>query len=285
MKIKRWDVSVLESRKVEQRHDADFFTSDTDAWVELYLRDANITPAKATIIAYNRVDDSLVEEEVDVKSNLIRFPFYNEDRDLIEHSGGWVIRAIFQYEGRRYTTRDVGVYINGTEHDDIPERLEIVDNWNSVQAELDSMRRAEEVRQELYYELKRQLEEGELQGEQGPQGEQGIQGETGPQGEPFLYEDFTPEQLDGLVGPQGESGADGYTPVKGVDYFDGEDGADGLDGEQGPVGPAPLWEVISADEYDTIIPDPNTVYLVTDTNMTETDLYKMAVDEMLGGTL
>ena len=47
-----------------------------------------------------------------------------------------------------------------------------------------------------------------LQGEQGPKGETGdtgSQGEKGGKGDPFVYDDFTPTQLEGLKGPnQGE---------------------------------------------------------------------------------
>ncbi len=54
-----------------------------------------------------------------------------------------------------------------------------------------------------------------LKGEQGIQGIQGLTGETGatgPKGDPFVYADFTPEQLEALRGPQGTAGADGITP-------------------------------------------------------------------------
>ena len=38
---------------------------------------------------------------------------------------------------------------------------------------------------------------------------QGPEGPEGKQGKPFVYEDFTPEQLKALTGPAGEDGADG----------------------------------------------------------------------------
>lgn len=44
-------------------------------------------------------------------------------------------------------------------------------------------------------------------GPQGPQGPQGETGATGPQGPP------------GETGPQGEQGPAGYTPVRGTDYW------------------------------------------------------------------
>jgi hypothetical protein len=46
--------------------------------------------------------------------------------------------------------------------------------------------------------------------------------ESGPKGEkgdPFVYDDFTPTQLEGLKGPKGDKGDDGHTPIKGTDYW------------------------------------------------------------------
>lgn len=48
----------------------------------------------------------------------------------------------------------------------------------------------------------------------------GPEGPEGPKGDPFLYEDFTAEQLDALTGPAGPA------PVKGVDYWTAKDKAD-----------------------------------------------------------
>ena len=59
------------------------------------------------------------------------------------------------------------------------------------------------------------------QGPQGIQGEQGPKGDKGDKGDPFIYSDFTPEQLEGLRGPQG---------------IQGEQGPQGIQGEQGPQG-------------------------------------------------
>ena len=46
-------------------------------------------------------------------------------------------------------------------------------------------------------------------GDPGPQGEPGKDGAPGPQGEPFVYSDFTEEQLAALKGEPGATGADG----------------------------------------------------------------------------
>jgi len=114
----------------------------------------------------------------------------------------------------------------------------------------------------------------------GPQGEQGVQGDPflytdftpeqlallvgpqGDQGDPFLYEDFTVGQLALLVGPQGEEGYtpikgvdyfDGITPVKGVNYFDGATGAKGDKGDKGDRGDAFVYADFTQGQLDLLI--------------------------------
>ena len=47
------------------------------------------------------------------------------------------------------------------------------------------------------------------QGIQGVQGLQGFEGPVGPKGDPFVYADFTEQQLEGLEGPEGPPGPEG----------------------------------------------------------------------------
>ena len=81
-------------------------------------------------------------------------------------------------------------------------------------------------------------------GEPGPAGEAGPMGPEGPPGEkgdPFVYEDFTPQQLEALTGPQGPQGETGPQGQKGDPFtysdFTQEQLA-ALTGPQGPQGPA-----------------------------------------------
>lgn len=94
-----------------------------------------------------------------------------------------------------------------------------------------------------------------VRGSRGPQGIPGPQGERGPVGDPFLYEDFTKEQLarlEGPRGPTGERGPRGYpftyndftswqlkalTGPRGPQGERGERGYTGPQGERGEVGP------------------------------------------------
>lgn len=57
----------------------------------------------------------------------------------------------------------------------------------------------------------------------------GPEGQKGEKGDPFVYEDFTPEQLAALVGPEGKPGKDG------------EQGKDGKEGPQGERGPSAVY--------------------------------------------
>lgn len=52
-----------------------------------------------------------------------------------------------------------------------------------------------------------------LKGEKGDTGPQGIQGIQGEKGNPFVYEDFTQEQLEDLKGPKGDTGEKGDSGV------------------------------------------------------------------------
>lgn len=52
-----------------------------------------------------------------------------------------------------------------------------------------------------------------LKGEKGDTGPQGIQGIQGEKGNPFVYEDFTQEQLEDLKGPKGDTGEKGDNGV------------------------------------------------------------------------
>ena len=90
-------------------------------------------------------------------------------------------------------------------------------------------------------------------GEPGPAGATGPMGPAGPQGEkgdPFVYEDFTPQQLEALTGPRrphGEMGPQGqkgdpfaysdFTPQQ-LEALTGPQGPQGPAGPQGDPGPA-----------------------------------------------
>ena len=107
-------------------------------------------------------------------------------------------------------------------------------------------------------------------GDKGDKGDTGDIGPIGPKGEPFVYSDFTAEQLAGLKGPKGDKGENGDKGDKGdtgaaftYDMFTpdqledlvGPKGDKGDTGPQGPAGPgfdsAPIEKVGRLHNYTT----------------------------------
>ncbi len=72
-----------------------------------------------------------------------------------------------------------------------------------------------------------------IQGEKGERGWTGEQGERGLQGDPFKYEDFTGEQFNNLRGPRGKRGDQGEDGIPGLRGETGETGETGAMGDRG----------------------------------------------------
>lgn len=73
-------------------------------------------------------------------------------------------------------------------------------------------------------------------GKDGLQGVPGKDGAPGAKGDPFVYADFTPEQLAALKGAKGDKGDPGERGLPGRDGVDGRNGIDGAKGEKGDPG-------------------------------------------------
>ena len=132
-------------------------------------------------------------------------------------------------------------------------------NFENLETLKNEVVQEKENMQNLKKDIQNKLENGEFNGKDGLNGQdgkdgidgaKGEKGDTGAKGDPFLYEDFTAEQLASLKGEKGdkgeqgiqgiqglkgetgekgdtgEKGNDGYTPRKGVDYYTDEDKAE-----------------------------------------------------------
>jgi hypothetical protein len=80
----------------------------------------------------------------------------------------------------------------------------------------------------------------------------GPKGDKGDKGDPFLYEDFTQDQLDDLKGEKGDKGDDG---ADGADFTYGDftqNQLDGLKGEKGDDGDDFTYDDFTQDQLDTL---------------------------------
>ena len=90
----------------------------------------------------------------------------------------------------------------------------------------DAAQGAAQTAQNLYNQIKQDLDEGKLKGEKGDKGDVGPMGPAGPQGPQGLQGIQGETGLTGPQGPKGETGPKGdpgYTPQKGVDYWTTEE--------------------------------------------------------------
>ena len=92
-----------------------------------------------------------------------------------------------------------------------------------------------------------------IDGQDGEQGERGEKGENGEKGEPFLFEDFTPEQLLSLKGEKGDKGDIGERGIQGEKGDVGERGLQGIQGLKGDKGEQGLqgMQGLKGDKGDT----------------------------------
>lgn len=95
--------------------------------------------------------------------------------------------------------------------------------------------------------------EEQLEALRGPQGIQGIQGEKGDKGDPFRYSDFTPEQLAGLIGPTGPQGDKGDTGEKGDKGDTGSQGPKGDKGDKGDQGDAFTYSDFTPEQLAALV--------------------------------
>ena len=84
----------------------------------------------------------------------------------------------------------------------------------------------------------------------GDKGDQGEKGDIGEKGDPFVYEDFTIEQLEALKGEKGDKGDTGPQGEQGPQ---GPRGVQGVPGIQGPAGEVDYSRVYTKTEVDRLL--------------------------------
>lgn len=80
----------------------------------------------------------------------------------------------------------------------------------------------------------------------GVKGDKGDTGSKGDKGDPFIYSDFTPEQLASLKGEKGDKGDQGIQGIQGIQGERGEQGDTGSKGDKGDTGDSGVYVGTSA---------------------------------------
>ena len=91
-----------------------------------------------------------------------------------------------------------------------------------------------------------------IQGEQGERGEKGDTGSKGDKGDPFVYSDFTPEQLASLKGEKGDKGDKGDQGIQGEQGIQGIQGIKGDTGAKGDKGDAFTYSDFTPDQLASL---------------------------------
>lgn len=84
----------------------------------------------------------------------------------------------------------------------------------------------------------------------GARGQQGVQGEQGEKGDPFLYADFTAEQLAALKGDKGDKGEVGDRGLQGAQGLQGIQGIKGDKGDKGD--PVPITTTLGQSQTQAV---------------------------------
>ena len=127
---------------------------------------------------------------------------------------------------KTFTTVSSPVTIEPNVHND--SQIESTPEYNTLLNSLirieDAVPKAEQAyiiaqdAQLLIDDIQDRADSGEFKGEKGLKGDQGSKGDKGDKGDAFIYNDFTPEQLQGL---KGEKGDDGVSPTLSVNTSTG----------------------------------------------------------------
>ena len=157
---------------------------------------------------------------------------------------------------------------------------------------------------EVAQSVRDDVDSGKISGEKGDKGDKGDTGDTGPagpqgpKGDPFVYEDFTAEQLEALRGPKGdkgETGAKGDTGEQGPEGPMGPQGIQGAQGEKGEKGDIggsytkaemlnmfyPVGSIYMAYNHT----DPSTLFGGTWLRIQNAFLYATTADGVIDGTI
>lgn len=134
-KKKIYQLRILGDAVSKNILDDDFYTTDTDTWLEFSLVDTTLIPEAMSISLVNIDDGSVINEVVTLtKTKTILFRL---DPDIIVHAGTWQGQIVFEAGGEMYTSSRFSFGIKSSIMDNkVPQLIKIA-NINHVNNMMD----------------------------------------------------------------------------------------------------------------------------------------------------
>lgn len=132
-KDKTWIIDLFDEgtygrAKMENLANADFYTSDTHAYLNFRPSNQDFAFTSATVALYNRDDMSLVSVPATVANNEAS---YRMSSEVIAHWGRWTAQVIFIQGSERHTSPVMNFEVERHLMDERPPRIELIDDWSS----------------------------------------------------------------------------------------------------------------------------------------------------------
>ena len=131
-KNKTWLIDLFNTEPVMRKQSAnqiqndEFWTSDTEAYLNFKVSSQEFIIDTAKINLYNKDDGTLVQRDMTKQNNEAQ---YELPQEIIAHFGKWNAQVVFISGAERYTSPMVDFEVKRTLGDGAPEKLGIIRDW------------------------------------------------------------------------------------------------------------------------------------------------------------
>ena len=117
---------VMQKQPMTQIQNDEFWTSDTEAYLNFGVSTPEFIIDTAKINLYNKNDGTLVQRDMTIENNEAQ---YELPQEIIAHFGKWNAQVVFISGTERYTSPMVDFEVKRTLGDGAPEKLGIIRDW------------------------------------------------------------------------------------------------------------------------------------------------------------
>ena len=186
---------LIDNKSINQTEDANFFTSDTEAFINVRPMDIDFKFESAKIMMVNHEDGSIVTRAMQVDPEL-RVANYEIEADLMLHYGEWSAQVLFSASGETFTSDVLKFEIKRHLTDQAQPKLEDIESYTEF------MKKASQelinIRNEVEARFIPKIGQDGTWHVDGKSTGTKAQGPRGPKGDPLKFEDLTQEQINQL---------------------------------------------------------------------------------------